>query len=281
MTGDFGAISKRSLHDLEAIIRKTKGTRHWAPARVAMKFAELRNSARRSTLMTMESLTESSGPSRRRRKEARPAEITAAALELFADHGFAAARLEDIASRAGVVKGSIYRYFPTKEELFRAVVRVAVVPNVEAVRDAAESFEGRFAELAPRLLAFAASVLSRPLVTRYARMVIGESRNFPDLARIWHDEVVSPVLGALTNVIAQAQARGEVRDGDPRTHAFSLVGPLFMGMLFRDVFKDASTDLPNLVRLAEQHGSTVLRGLLAAPPSLSQKEHEPCPRQAY
>jgi AcrR family transcriptional regulator len=223
--------------------------------------------------MTMESSNaQRSGSSWRRRKEARPAEITAAALEVFADHGFAATRLDDIASRAGVVKGSIYRYFSTKEDLFRAVVRAAVVPSVEAIRGGAGGLDGRFAELAPQLLLGAAAVLSRPLVSRYARMVIGESRNFPDLARIWHDEVVSPVIGGLAGVIARAQARGEVRDGDPRIHAFSLVGPLFMGMLFRDVFEQASPEPPDLVRLAEQHGLTVLRGLLTAPPSSPKKE---------
>jgi hypothetical protein len=76
-------------------------------------------------------------------------------------------------------------------------------------------------ELVPRLLSGAAAVLSRPTINRVARMVIGESRNFPDLARIWHDEVVSPVIDTVSRVIARAQARGEVRAGDPRLHAFS------------------------------------------------------------
>jgi AcrR family transcriptional regulator len=206
-------------------------------------------------------------PKRRRRKDARPTEITAAALDIFADHGFAAAKLDDIARKAGVVKGSIYLYFSTKEELFRSVVRSAVVPNMETVRSAAEVFDGPMDELVPRLLSGAAAVLSRPTIVRVARMVIGESRNFPDLARIWHDEVVSPVIDTLSRVIARAQARGEMRAGDPRLHAFSLLGPLIMAMLFRDVFADVSGDPPDVARLAEQHARTVLRGLLVAAPS--------------
>jgi len=206
-----------------------------------------------------------SGPRWRRRKATRPAEITAAALEVFADHGFAAAKLDDIARRAGVVKGSIYLYFATKEELFRAVVRSAIVPNMETVRGAAEAFDGPLAELAPRLLAGAADLLSRPSVLGFARMVIGESRNFPDIARIWHDEVVSPVIDTVARVISSAQARGEVREGDPRLHAFSLVGPLLMAALFADVFGEATSEPPDLAHLAEQHGRTILRGLLAAP----------------
>ncbi len=73
-----------------------------------------------------------SGPTRSRRKEARPGEIVAAALASFADRGYAATKLEDVAAAAGISKGTIYLYFPTKEDLFRAVVRQAVLPNVEA-----------------------------------------------------------------------------------------------------------------------------------------------------
>jgi len=215
--------------------------------------------------MTVKSSNGASGPLWRRRKAARPAEITAAALEVFADHGFAAAKLDDVARRAGVAKGSIYLYFSSKEDLFRAVVRSAVVPNLEMVREWAEGFDAPFAELAPRLLAQAGAVFDRPSVSRFVRMVIGESRNFPDLARIWRDEVVSPAIGAVAAVVARAQVRGEARDGDPRLHAFTLLGPLFMAMLFRDVFGEASGNPPDFGRLAEQHGQTVLRGLLAAP----------------
>jgi len=204
-------------------------------------------------------------PRWRRRKEARPAEIIAAAGRLFADHGFAATKLDDVARRAGVAKGSIYLYFATKEDLFRAVVRSAVVPQVQVVRGMAEAFDGALADLLPRLLQGAASIIGRSDVFAVARMVIGESRNFPDLAKIWHDEVVAPVLGALSGAIARAQATGDVAEGDARLYAFSVVGPLLMAMLFRDVFAQASDDLPDLARLAEQHARCLLHGLPTAP----------------
>ena len=206
-------------------------------------------------------------PRWRRRKEARPAEIIAAASQLFADHGFAATKLDDVARLAGVAKGSIYLYFATKEELFRAVVRSAVVPQVQIVRRMAEAFEGTIADLIPRFLSGAASILGRSDVFAVVRMVIGESRNFPDLAKIWHDEVVSTVIGTLSGVIARAQVRGEVEQGDPRLYAFSVVGPLFMASIFRDVFKQASDDLPDLARLAEQHSRCLFKGFTIAPPT--------------
>jgi hypothetical protein len=109
------------------------------------------------------------GPQWRRRKEARPAEITAAALEVFADHGFAAAKLDDVARRAGVAKGSIYLYFSSKEELFRGGGAVGVRPNMETVRGVAETFDEPLAELAPRL-AGAAGVLSSQLLRPRAHL---------------------------------------------------------------------------------------------------------------
>src|SRR5690349_11249606 len=92
------------------------------------------------------------GPKWRRRKEERPGEIIAAAMAVFAEKGFAAARLEDIARRAGVSKGALYLYFETKEDLFHAVVTEAVAPRIRGVIAMVESYEGPFAELAAAAL---------------------------------------------------------------------------------------------------------------------------------
>ncbi len=84
---------------------------------------------------------------RNRRKDARPAEIIAAALACFAERGYAATKLEDVAAAAGISKGTIYLYFPTKEELFRAVVRQAVLPNLEAAEAQFAGHAGSCADL--------------------------------------------------------------------------------------------------------------------------------------
>jgi hypothetical protein len=114
-------------------------------------------------------------------------------------------------------------------------------------------------------LSGAAAVMGRSDVFAVARMVIGESRNFPDLAKIWHDEVVSPVIGALAGVIGRVQAAGEVTDA--RLFAFSIMGPLFLAALFRDVFSRASYEPPDLARLAGQHTGCLLHGISTAPPT--------------
>src|ERR1700727_2982822 len=98
-------------------------------------------------------------PKFRRRKTARPAEIIEAALSVFAETGFAAAKLDEIARRAGVSKGALYLYFETKEDLFRAAIRGAVTPNLEGIRAVAEAFDGPFAQLVPMILTRAAHTM--------------------------------------------------------------------------------------------------------------------------
>ncbi len=201
-------------------------------------------------------------PRWRRRKDARPAEIVTAALEVFAERGFAAARLDDIAARAGVSKGALYLYFETKQELFEAVVRDTVLPDLDAVEQVATNLELPFRQLAPLLVARLALLLTTSSLPAVAKMVIAESRNFPDLARVWHDQVVSRALGVLTGVIKAAQARGEVRSGDPRFHALSIAGPMLMGVLWREVLEPVGAEPIDLPALAMQHVETALVGLL-------------------
>lgn len=201
-------------------------------------------------------------PKWRRRKDKRPGDIIAAALDTFAERGFAGARMEEIARRAGVSKGTLYLYFATKEDMFRAVVREVVVPNVEAVQEAVLTAKLPFAAVVRMLLPrFAETVTALP-IGAVAKMVIGESRNFPELARVWHDEVIFKALGLVAGVIERAQARGEVRLGDPRTHAFSLMGPMLMGVLWRETLTPVGGAVLDLPAIARQHAETVLGGLL-------------------
>jgi AcrR family transcriptional regulator len=204
-------------------------------------------------------------PKWRRRKDARPSEIVAAAFAVFAEKGFAAARLDDIAARAGVSKGAVYLYFETKEALFRAVVRDSVAPNIRAVAAAAEAFDGPFGQLIRMLLPRAAMVIQGAGLGRVLKMVVAESRNFPELARAWHDDVISVGLGAVTRLIERAQARGEVRPGDPRVHAFSLIGPMITGVIWTETFAPVGAEPVDLPAVALQHVETVLGGLLLKP----------------
>jgi AcrR family transcriptional regulator len=200
-------------------------------------------------------------PKWRRRAEDRPREICAAALSVFAEKGFAAAKLEEIARRAGVSKGTLYLYFTGKDELFRAVVRNSIAPNLDVVMAGAK-LEAPIAVLVSGLLERFVELAEGGRVGAVAKMVIGESRNFPELARVWHDEIASKALGAVAALIENGQRRGEVRPGDPRLHAFSLVGPMLMGLLWRETLQPVGGAPLDLKALATQHAQTVLHGLL-------------------
>ena len=200
-------------------------------------------------------------PRWRRRKEARPGDIVAAALAVFAEKGFAGARIDEIARRAGVSKGTVYLYFETKDDLFRAVVHDAIIPKIDEIGATALAADLPFPDVLRTLLPrFAELVTTRP-IGAVVKMVVGESRNFPELARVWHDEVIAKGIDLISALIRRGQARGEIRPGDPRTYAFSIMGPILIGVLWRETFTPIGGAAIDLPAVARQHVETVLEGL--------------------
>jgi AcrR family transcriptional regulator len=196
----------------------------------------------------------------RRRKEARPDEILAAALESFAARGFAATRLEDVAARAGISKGTLYLYFKSKEELFEAVVRARLLPNLERVEALAASFEGPSALLLERLLLTIAGVVGSQ-VGAIPKLVIAEAGNFPDLARFYLDEVVRRGLRLIGTILRRGIARGEFRAVDVDHTVFCVIAPMLIAALWKnslEAYDDASLDAEALART---HLDLLLRGL--------------------
>jgi AcrR family transcriptional regulator len=200
----------------------------------------------------------------RRRKTARPNEIVEAAMEVFAERGFAAARLDEIAVRAGVSKGTLYLYFETKEALFRAVVQSHVTPGLTQIRQYVETFEGSFEEFVTSLLTLAAERIASSRAPAVAKIVVGESKNFPDLARIWYAEVITPTMAVISEHIRRAQAKGEVKAGDPELYALSITAPVVMGMLFREIFGAIDVFSLDLSALAAQHSRLIAAGMVMA-----------------
>jgi AcrR family transcriptional regulator len=196
----------------------------------------------------------------RRRKEARPDEILAAALASFAERGFAATRLEDVAARAGISKGTLYLYFSSKEELFKAVVRATIVPNIERVEALAASFDGPSALLLERLLLAIAGVVSSRLGA-IPKLVIAEAGNFPDLARFYLAEVVRRGLGLIGTILRRGIERGEFRPVDVDRTVFCVIAPLLIAALWKNSL-EAHDDAPlDTQALARAHLDLLLRGL--------------------
>ncbi len=200
-------------------------------------------------------------PKFRRRPADRPAEILAAALGVFAERGFQAARLEEVAKRAGVSKGALYLYFETKADLFRAVVTDAISPNLERIKVMASADVTVEQALRMGVGMLARTVVTDRRITGVVKLVIAESRNHPELATIWHQTVVAPGVALITGLIAAGQARGEVRPGDPRLFAFGVMGPMVLSMVWRETFEPVGAEPVDVVKLAEQHLDTVLKGM--------------------
>lgn len=174
----------------------------------------------------------------RRRKEARPAEIVDAARAEFIDKGFTTARIDDIAVRAGVSKGLVYVYFPSKEALFEAVVRTAVVPILDTV---AAMIEADDSTPAPDQLRMMIATVYRELVLterrRLLQLIIAEGSRFPEIARFYHAEMISKARELLRHVILRGVRRGEFRESALSDFPEILVAPALIAAIWKLLFE--------------------------------------------
>ena len=163
---------------------------------------------------------------RERRKEARPGELLQAALELFVDKGFAATRVEEVAARAGVSKGTLFLYFPSKEELFKAVVRENIVRQQTEGAEEIARFEGSSAELLEHLMLEWWRRYGATKAAGISKLVISDASNFPDLAKFFQQEVVEPGHAMVAAVLQRGIDRGEFRALDMPLTIHSILAPL-------------------------------------------------------
>ena len=195
-------------------------------------------------------------PRFQRRKEDRPAEITQAALAAFAEKGYAATKVDEVAKRAGVSKGLLYLYFKTKEDLFKAVIRSFLSPRIDALISNIEETDLSAEEfLRGPFLAFARSLPKSPAKI-LVRLMIAEGPKHPDLVEWYWDNVVSRALHALRTLIEKGVDSGDFRESALNEFPQLLVTPVFFSMIFTIVFKqqmNLDTD-----RFIEAHMEIVL-----------------------
>jgi AcrR family transcriptional regulator len=200
----------------------------------------------------------------RRRAEARPGEIVSAALRLFAANGLAATRLEDVAKAAGISKGSIYRYFPTKEDLFRAVVRQELLPTIVQVEATVAGHRGSSAALI-RAIANRMMQVMEGDAGSIPKLVLSEAGNFPEIARFYADEVVSRGLRLFQRVLQRGAERGEFRPVEAQHLIPTLVGPILLMLLWRhSVGRHADLQFDHRA-VIETHLDIIMRGLAPEP----------------
>jgi AcrR family transcriptional regulator len=188
-----------------------------------------------------------SEPRFRRRKEDRPQEITEAALHAFAENGYAATRVEEVARRAGVSKGLLYLYFKTKEELFKAVVRSFVVPKIDELTALIDS-DGMSSEefLRGPFLEFAKTLPGSP-VGILVRLMIAEGPKHPDLLQFYWDNVISRGLAALNLLIERGVENGEFRKTVINELPHLFVMPVLFSVIFKLLFEKQSLDTHQLI----------------------------------
>lgn len=203
-------------------------------------------------------------PRWRRRKDARPDEILAAALEVFVTRGYAAARLDEVARRAGVTKGTIYLYFPGKEALFKAVVRQSLVPNIERAEQMVAGAEDSAAALRA-VVRRVWEVVGESALSGIPKLIVAEAANFPELARFYHTEVAGRMIRLLSGVIERGIARGEFRAVDPRYAAMAALGSGLFAVIWKHSLYPVSGVDFDFRAFIDAHLETCVRGLSRGP----------------
>ncbi|MFO1263203.1 MAG: TetR/AcrR family transcriptional regulator [Rhodoferax sp.] len=201
---------------------------------------------------------------RERRKDARPGELLAAALELFVEKGFAATRAEEVAKRAGVSKGTLFLYFASKEELFKAVVRENISGKFGQWNAEFDSFDGSTAEMLRYCMRAWWERVGSHKISGITKLMMSEASNFPELAAFYQEEVIRPGQQLIARVLQRGVDRGEFRALNLQYGVYTVIAPL----LFLATWKHslgthcAAAEALDPERYIEIQAETILHGLL-------------------
>ncbi len=186
-------------------------------------------------------------PRYQRRKEERPQEITAAAFAAFAENGYAATRVEEVAKRAGVSKGLLYLYFKTKEELFKAVIKSVVIRRVDALIASLEETQLSSEDfLRGPMLAFMQRIPGSPVAV-VIRLLLSEGPRHPDLVDYYWEHVVNKGLTAITHFVERGIERGEFRPSAVNELPQLFLAPVMLSIIWKLLFATRSLDTDKLM----------------------------------
>ncbi|TFZ00156.1 TetR/AcrR family transcriptional regulator [Ramlibacter humi] len=205
---------------------------------------------------------------RERRKEARPKELLDAALDLFVEKGFAATRAEEVAVRAGVSKGTLFLYFPSKEDLFKAVVQENISGRYAEWNQEFVDFEGTSADMVRYCMKVWWDRIGATRASGITKLMISEARNFPELAAFYQQEVINPGKRLIRRILQRGVDSGEFRAGmDLEYAAYAISAPMiFLIMMKHSLAACAPEDYPlDPERYVMQQADVVLHGFCAKP----------------
>jgi len=207
-------------------------------------------------------------PFRRRRKEARPAELLDAALALFVEKGFAATRSEEVARAAGVSKGTLYLYFPSKEELLKAVIQHYVANEIAAGAEEIAALDGPTPQVMEELLVSWWGRMYDSPASGVFKLVLTEVRNFPEIAQFYVERVVEPGEALVADLLRRGIERGEFAPVDIDAAVHTLLMPLVLLCIHKHTL-GACGSAKNLdadpIGFMRAHLQIVLKGLEARP----------------
>lgn len=199
-----------------------------------------------------------------RRKEARPQELTAAALSLFVERGFAATKLDDVAARAGVSKGTLYLYFDSKEALFKAVIREGIVPALEQGEALYECYGDDPARLLREILLGWWEMIGATDLGGIPKLMMAEAQNFPEVAKFYFDEVMSRGRELVRRALRLGIERGTFRCVDDELIVNVLMAPLIHLATWRYSFACCEPKSMDPRAYLDAYIDLVFHGLLAA-----------------
>ena len=205
---------------------------------------------------------DSSPPARQRRKEARPGELTAAALQLFVEKGFAATRLDDVAAHAGVSKGTLYLYFDSKEALFKAVIEESLLPVMDAGDEMVNQFIGSSVDLLRALITAWWDLIGNTPLGGVPKLMVSESRNFPELAAYYHDTVIVRGRDLMRRVLKRGMDAGEFRHIDIELAIDVIFAPVLMMAIWRHSLGSCGCVSHNPKHYLATHLDLALNGLV-------------------
>lgn len=202
-------------------------------------------------------------PRWRRRADERPQEVLEAALDVFVDRGYAATNMDEIARRAGVSKGTLYLYYPSKAELLKAVVRQSLLGNLAEAQTAAQTHSGSCRELLAFFLGEFTRRISTTRISGIPKLILAEAGNFPDVAQFYYEEVIQRARTLITDILRRGIASGEFRRIDLDYAWRMIAAPLVLGVLWKHTFQPFEADPLDFERYVNCQLDLLAHGLLA------------------
>jgi len=172
-------------------------------------------------------------PKRERRKQARPGELLDAALDLFVEKGFSATRADEVAARAGVSKGTLFLYFQSKEDLFKAVVRENIANKFPTWQEEFLTFEGSSADMLRYALTSWWERIGKTRASGITKLVMSEAQNFPEIAAFYQEEVIQPGNAMIRRILERGVQAGEFREMDLEQAVHIIVAPMIFLMMWK------------------------------------------------